>query len=174
MLTVTIGAVCNIILDPIFIYGFDMGVRGAALATVISQAISAAWVLRFLFGKKTVLRLRSSNFRPDLKLMLPCIALGLSPCIMQSTESILNICFNSSLLKYGGDTAVGAMTILSTIMQCTFLVLTGLTQGAQPIISYNFGAKNARRVKDTFRLLFIVCVIFTICIWALPPGAINT
>ena len=175
MLTVTIGAVCNIILDPIFIYGFDMGVRGAALATVISQAISAAWVLRFLFGKKTVLRLRSINFRPDMKLMLPCIALGLSPCIMQSTESILNICFNSSLLKYGGDTAVGAMTILSTIMQCTFLVLTGLTQGAQPIISYNFGAKNARRVKDTFRLLFIVCVIFTICIWALImlfPGAI--
>ncbi|MBO7739189.1 MAG: MATE family efflux transporter [Oscillospiraceae bacterium] len=177
MLTVVIGAICNIILDPVFIYGFGMGVKGAALATVISQAISAVWVVLFLCGKKTVLRLRSVNFAPDLKLMLPCIALGLSPFIMQSTESLLNIAFNSSLLKYGGDTAVGAMTILSTVMHCTFLVLMGLTQGAQPIVSYNFGGKNAQRVKDTFRLLLIVSLIFTVCIWIvviLFPGSIAS
>ena len=166
MLTVTIGAVCNIALDPLFIYAFKMGVQGAALATIISQAVSMIWCLAFLTGKRTQLWLRRRNFRLDRKLMAPCIALGISPCVMQSTEGFINICFNSSLLKYGGNLAVGAMTILSTVMQCVFLVLTGLTQGAQPIISYNFGAHNAERVRKTFGILLRVCFGFTLVVCA--------
>ncbi|MEG2634595.1 MAG: MATE family efflux transporter, partial [Oscillospiraceae bacterium] len=131
MITVVIGAVCNIILDPILIFGFNMGVRGAALATIISQGVSAVYVIKFLMGKKTILRLKKKNLRLSPKIMMPCIALGLSPFIMQSTESIITICFNSSLLKYGGDIAVGAMTILTSIMQFTMLPLMGLSQGAQ-------------------------------------------
>ncbi len=166
MLTVMIGAVCNIALDPLFIYAFKMGVQGAALATIISQAVSMIWCLAFLTGKRTQLRLRRRNFRLDRKLMAPCIALGISPCVMQSTEGFINICFNSSLLKYGGNLAVGAMTILSTVMQCVFLVLTGLTQGAQPIISYNFGAHNAERVRKTFGILLRICFGFTLVVCA--------
>ena len=143
MRTVIIGALCNIVLDPVFIYGLDMGVEGAALATVISQAVSGIWVLRFLTGPKTKWRLRREDLRPRPKVFLPCLALGLSPFIMQSTESLLAVCFNSSLLKYGGDIAVGAMTVLSSIMQFAMMPLQGLTQGAQPIISYNYGAQNA-------------------------------
>ena len=165
MITVVIGAVCNIVLDGVFIYGFNMGVQGAALATVISQAVSAVWALRFLRGSKTVLRLRRDCMRPDWKLMLPCIALGASPFIMQATESVLNICFNSSLLKYGGDLAVGAMTILMTVVQCALMVVMGFSQGATPIISYNFGAKNAERVRAAFRLLLLVNTVFTVLVW---------
>ena len=141
MLTVLIGAISNIILDPIFIFVFHMGVRGAAYATIISQSISAVWVVCFLNGKKTILKLHKENFRIRGKVILPCLLLGLGPFIMQSTESILMVCFNSSLLKYGGDIAVGAMTILSSVMQFSTLPLMGLAQGAQPIASYNFGAK---------------------------------
>ena len=151
MLTVLIGAVCNIVLDPLFIFGLNMGVRGAALATVLSQGISCVWVVSFLMGKKTSLRLKPQNMRIDMKLLAPCIALGLSTFIMQSTESIISVCFNSSLLKYGGDIAVGAMTILTSVMQFAMLPLQGLAQGAQPISSYNFGAKNAERQADIFR-----------------------
>ena len=151
MFTVLIGAACNIVLDPIFIFGFNMGVRGAALATILSQAVSAAWVLAFLFGKRTTLRIKAQNMRLHAKLILPCVALGLAPFIMQSTESVLNICFNTSLRNYGGDLAVGAMTILSSVMQFAMLPLQGLTQGAQPIISYNFGAQNRSRVKQAVR-----------------------
>ena len=147
MLTVVIGAITNIILDPILIFVFDMGVQGAALATVISQGISSIWVMRFLMGKQTVLKLRLSNFRLNAKVLLPSLALGVAPFIMQSTESILVLCFNSSLLKYGGDLAVGAMTILSSVMQFAMLPLSGFTQGAQPIISYNYGANNAYRLS---------------------------
>ncbi len=150
MYSVLIGAVCNIILDPIFIFAFHMGVAGAALATIISQAVSAAWVIHFLRGGKTVLKLKKGNFRLERRIVLPCVALGLAPFIMQATESLIAICFNASLLKYGGDIAVGAMTILLSVMQFSMLPLVGLTQGAQPIISYNFGAKNAQRVKETF------------------------
>lgn len=167
MLTVTIGAACNIALDPLFIYVFKLGVKGAALATIISQAVSTTWVMLFFRGKRTILRLRAKNLRVDFKLMLPCAALGLSPCIMQATEGFVSICFNSSLLKYGGDIAVGAMTVLSTTMQCVFLVLSGFTQGAQPIISYNFGARNAARVKKTFKLVFTVCFSFTLVFGAI-------
>ncbi len=167
MLSVLIGAVCNIILDPLFIYGFDMGVRGAAVATVISQAISAVWVLGFLTGKKTVIRIRRKYLKMRADIVFPGMALGLAPFIMQASESVIVVCFNASLLKYGGDVAVGAMTILSSAMQFSMLPMQGLGQGAQPISSYNFGAKNAARVKKTFRLLLVYTVAYAVTIWAL-------
>lgn len=167
MFTVAIGAVCNIILDPIFIFGFHMGVRGAALATIISQAVSSVWVIRFLTGNKSFLRIRLSNLKPELKTILPSLGLGLSPFIMQFTESIISVCFNTSLLKYGGDIAVGAMTILTSVMQFSMLPLQGLTQGAQPIISFNFGAGNIDRVKKAFKLLLKVSLIYAILLWAI-------
>ena len=165
MMTVLIGAVCNIVLDPIFIFGLNMGVRGAALATVISQGVSCAWVVSFLMGKKTSLRLKAQNMRIDMKLLAPCIALGLSAFIMQSTESIISVCFNSSLLKYGGDIAVGAMTILTSVMQFAMLPLQGLAQGAQPISSYNFGARNAARVRQTFFALLKASLTYSVILW---------
>lgn len=167
MITVLVGAVLNIILDPIFIFGLDMGVKGAALATIISQAVSALWVLRFLTGNRTVLKIRKNHLKIDFKVLLPCLALGLSPFIMQSTESILIVSFNTSLLKYGGDLAVGAMTILSSVMQFSMLPLSGLTQGAAPIISYNYGAGNGRRVKDAFILLLKISLIYSAALWAI-------
>ena len=153
MYTVLIGAVSNIILDPVFIFGLDMGVRGAALATVISQCISCLWVLLFLRGEKTILRLKKENMRLEAGVILPCLALGLAAFIMQSSESIISVSFNTSLLKYGGDIAVGAMTILSSINMFAMLPLQGLGQGAQPIVSYNYGAKDAGRVRGAFKLL---------------------
>ena len=167
MKTVLIGAGLNTILDPIFIFGLDMGVRGAALATVFSQAVSAAWVLRFLLSSQTKWMLRREFLRPRAEVVLPCLALGLSPFIMQSTESLIAICFNSSLLKYGGDIAVGAMTVLTSIMGFAMMPLQGLSQGAQPIISYNFGARNAQRVRDAFRVLLISCVGYSLAMWTL-------
>lgn len=165
MITVSIGAVANIILDPIFIFGFGMGVKGAAVATVISQALSCAWTISFLTGKKTFLRLKKSNFFGAAKLVLPCVALGLSAFIMQASESVISVCFNSSLLKYGGDIAVGAMTVLTSVMQFAMLPLQGIAQGAQPITSYNYGAGNAKRVKQTFKLLLIVCMCYSLLLW---------
>ena len=167
MITVLVGAVLNIVLDPIFIFGLDMGVKGAALATIISQAVSALWVLRFLTGNMTVLKIRRRHLKIDFKVLLPCLALGLSPFIMQSTESILIVSFNTSLLKYGGDLAVGAMTILSSVMQFSMLPLSGLTQGAAPIISYNYGAGNGSRVKDAFLLLLKISLIYSAALWAI-------
>lgn len=165
MVSVLIGAVCNIVLDPVFIFVFHMGVRGAALATVISQAISTLWVVLFLCGKKTQLHLRKKHLHLEAKVVLPCIALGLAAFIMQSSESIVTVCFNSSLLRYGGDIAVGAMTILTSAMQFAMLPLQGLGQGAQPIISYNYGARNADRVKGAFQLLLKVSLIYSTLIW---------
>ena len=167
MKTVFIGALLNIILDPIFIFVLGLGVKGAALATILSQAVSALWVLRFLTGPKTKWRLRRENLRPTPSIFLPSIALGLSPFIMQSTESLIAVCFNSSLLKYGGDTAVAAMTVLTSIMQFALMPLHGLTQGAQPIVSYNFGARNAQRVRKAFRCLLISCFTYSMILWAL-------
>lgn len=167
MLTVLVGAVLNIILDPIFIFGFNMGVKGAALATVISQGVSALLVMKFLTGNKTLLKIKKEYLKIDFKVLLPCIALGLSPFIMQSTESILAISFNTSLLKYGGDLAVGAMTILSSVMQFFMLPLVGLTQGATPIISFNYGAGNGKRVKEAFLLLLKISLIYSIGLWAI-------
>ena len=170
MLTVLIGAVCNIILDPILIFALDMGVQGAALATVLSQGVSCAWVLLFLFGKKSILKLRAKNFLQSPRLILPCVALGTATFIMQASESVISVCFNSSLAKYGGDIAVGAMTILSSVMQFALLPLQGISQGAQPILSYNFGAKNVERVKKTYRVLLTVCLSYSALIWAFVMG----
>lgn len=177
MRTTLIGAIMNIILDPIFIFVFDMGVSGAALATILSQAISCIWVLSFLCGKKTLLKLKVQNMKLNHEIFLPCIALGLAPFIMQFTESILSVSFNTSLLEYGGDIAVGAMTILSSVMQFSMLPLHGLTQGAQPIISYNFGANNLNRVKHAFTYLLTSCLIYSTTLWAIcmfmPQAFIN-
>lgn len=167
MISVLIGAVCNIALDPLFIYGFHMGVKGAALATIISQAASTVYVLWFLTSKKTMLRIRKKNLRLSGKIILPILTLGLATFIMQASESIILICFNSSLLKYGGDIAVGAMTILSSVMQFSSLPAQGLGQGAQPITSYNYGAKNADRVKKTVKLLIGYTLGYTMLVWSL-------
>lgn len=167
MLSVLIGAIANIILDPIFIFGFGMGVRGAALATVLSQAMSCIWVLSFLFGKKTNLKIQKKYMKLESKIILPSLALGLAVFIMQASESVISICFNSSLLKYGGDIAVGAMTILTSVMQFAMLPLQGLGQGAQPIISYNYGAKQVSRVKAAYKLLLKVSVCYATILWML-------
>ncbi len=167
MLSVIVGAVANIILDPIFIYGFGMGVSGAAWATIISQALSCAWVISFLCSKGSLLKLRPKNFIVSPKIVLPCIALGTATFIMQASESVISVCFNSSLLDYGGDIAVGAMTILTSVMQFAMLPPQGIAQGAQPILSYNYGAKNADRVKQTYHLLLKTCLIYSVTVWAL-------
>ena len=166
MVSVLIGAICNITLDPVFIFVFNMGVKGAALATVLSQAISTIWVVVFLSGKKTQLHLRKKYMGLKPKIFLPCVALGLATFIMQVSESVVTVCFNSSLLHYGGDIAVGAMTILTSVMQFAMLPLQGIAQGSQPIASYNYGAKNADRVKKTFRLLVITCLTYSTLLWA--------
>lgn len=166
MVSVLIGAICNITLDPVFIFALHMGVKGAALATVISQAVSALWVIRFLCGKKTLLSIRKKYLSLKADIILPCVTLGLAAFIMQASESIVSVCFNSSLLRYGGDIAVGTMTILTSVMQFAMLPLQGIAQGAQPISSYNYGAKNAGRVKDTFRVLLITCLTYSIILWA--------
>ena len=167
MLTVVIGAVLNIILDPILMFGFDMGVAGAALATIISQAVSAAFTVWFLCSRRSYLRLKASNLRLVGKILWPSIALGLSPFVMQLTESVISICFNTQLQIYGGDIAVGAMTILSSVMQFAMLPLQGLTQGAQPITSFNFGAGKMDRVVKAFRILLISCLTYATALWAI-------
>ena len=165
MLSVLIGAVCNIALDPVFIFGLDMGVKGAALATILSQAASCTWVLLFLTGKTTILKLKLKNMNLQPSVVLPCVALGMATFIMQSTESVISVCFNSSLLKYGGDMAVGAMTILTSVMQFAMLPMQGIGQGAQPIMSFNYGAGNAQRVRKTYKLLLIVSLSYSLVIW---------
>ena len=165
MITVLIGAAANIILDPIFIFLFKLGVAGAALATVISQGISCVWVLVFLCGKKSAVRLKVENLIGGVRLLVPCVVLGLSTFIMQSSESVISVCFNSSLLKYGGDIAVGAMTILSSVMQFAMLPLQGIAQGAQPVTGYNFGAGNGERVKKSFKILLILSVSYSTLLW---------
>ena len=167
MLSVLIGAVSNIILDPIFIFGFNMDVRGAALATIISQALSCIWVVWFLCGKKTTLKIKKKNIGLQPKVVLPCVALGTSVFVMQASESVISVCFNSSLQRYGGDIAVGAMTILTSVMQFAMLPLQGLGQGAQPIISYNYGAKNVDRVRATYKMLLKVSLAYSCLLWLL-------
>ncbi len=167
MATVLLGAVTNIVLDPIFIFGLNMGVQGAALATVIAQGVSAVWVLAFLMGKKTKLKLQRKYFHLKAKVLLPVVAIGVSPFIMQSTESLVSISFNASLSKYGGDPAVGAMTICSSVVMVLSMIFQGLAQGAQPIIGFNYGAGQLDRVKKTFRILFTSGVVYALCGWAL-------
>ena len=165
MYSVLIGAVANIILDPVFIFLLGMGVRGAALATILSQALSCIWVVSFLRGKKTFIRIRKENLKLIPKVILPCLALGSATFIMQASESVISVCFNSSLQKYGGDMAVGAMTILTSVMQFAMLPLQGFGQGAQPIMSYNYGAKNVKRVKAAFLLLLKISMIYAVILW---------
>ena len=167
MKNVAIGAVTNIILDAVFINGFQMGVRGAALATVISQGVSAAFVIRYLQSEKSILKLERRQIRFDKEILLPCIFLGTSPALMQLTENLVAISFNTSLQKYGGDIAVASMSILNSVMQFVMLLLPGLVQGAQPLLSYNLGAGNIKRVKKTFRLLLVSCVTGSFMIWLL-------
>ena len=167
MLTTVIGAAINIVLDPILIFGLNMGVSGAALATVLSQAVSAIWILRFLRGKKTILKLRAANLKLDPAIIGPCLAQGVSSFVMVSTESILSISFTSSLARFGGDVAVGAMTVLTSINQLVSMPLQGICQGGQPLISYNYGAKNLGRVKEAFYCQFAVCVGYTGVFWLL-------
>jgi putative MATE family efflux protein len=167
MLTTVIGAVINIVLDPILIFGLKMGVAGAAVATVISQVISALWILRFLTGKKTILKLKVPNMKLERKVIMPCLGLGISSFIMVSTESILSISFTSSLARFGGDVAVGAMTVLTSINQLITMPLSGICQGGQPLISYNYGAKKYDRVKEAFFCQFFVCVGYTTVFWLL-------
>lgn len=166
MLSVLIGAGCNIVLDPIFIFGLKLGVRGAALATILSQSISCIWVLSFLSGKKTRLRIRRRYIRLNPKIILPCLALGLAPFIMQASESVIAVCFNASLQNYGGDIAVTTMTILTSVMQFALLPLQGIGQGAQPILSYNYGARNGQRVRAAFQLLLKVSLGYSLLLWA--------
>ena len=160
MLSVLIGAVINIVLDPIFIFALHLGVRGAAFATVISQFVSAVWVVSFLKSKRSVLYLKL--VRPDKSLILKIAALGIAPFVMQSTESLVTITFNTGLQRYGGDLYVGSMSILMSIMQLIVIPVNGITQGVQPIISYNYGAGNRMRVKETVIRLVSVCLLGTL------------
>ncbi|MGL5674875.1 MAG: MATE family efflux transporter [Cellulosilyticaceae bacterium] len=188
MLTVMVGAIINIILDPIFIFGLGLGVKGAALATIIAQFVSAIWVMWFffgkdqkfksktlteIFGKKSDLRLRKKYMVPEPKVALAIMGLGVSPFIMQSTESLVLISLNKQLAIHGnaigpgiGDLAIGAMTIMGSIMQIVTLPLQGLSQGAQPIISYNYGAKNMDRVKKAYKMLLATCMFYTVVMWS--------
>ena len=177
MFTVVIGAALNIALDPVFIFVFDLGVRGAAIATVLSQAVSAVWVMLFLTGRRTTLKIRPRCMVLRWKVLLPVLALGVSPFIMQSTESLLSVVLNTSLLKYGGDVAVGAYTVIASIMQVINLPLQGLTQGAQPITSFNYGAGNMDRVRKSVRLLLTCCLtyscLFWLCVMLIPQVFIG-
>ena len=165
MLTTVIGAAINIVLDPIFIFVLDMGVAGAALATVLSQAVSALWILRFLTGQQTILKLRKENLKLIPSVILPCMGLGVSTFVMLSTESILSVSFTSSLARFGGDVAVGAMTVLTSINQLITMPLSGICQGGQPLISFNYGARKYDRVKEAFFCQFGVCVAYTTVFW---------
>lgn len=167
MMTTLIGAILNLILDPLFIFVFGLGVKGAAIATVLSQMVSAMWILRFLSGDKTILRLRISKMHLDLAVILPCLGLGISTFVMLSTESILSVCFTNSLAKYGGDLAVGSMTIITCVNQFCVMPLQGICQGGQPIMSYNYGAGHRNRVKETFFTQLFLCGAYTILFWIL-------
>ena len=174
MISVAIGAVMNIALDAIFVLGFSMGVAGTALGTVIAQGISACFVIVYLTSSKTELKLRVGNIRFDGKLLLPCLLLGASPALMQLTENLVAISFNTSLQMHGGDIAVASMSILTSVMQFVMLLLPGIVQGAQSLLSYNFGANNITRVKSTFRLLLVSCVGGSFLIWVLCMAIPST
>ena len=175
MLTTVIGAVINIILDPILIFVFGLGVRGAAIATVLSQAVGAIWILKFLTGPKTNLKLNRDKIKLEKNIILPVMGLGISSFVMLSTESLLSISFSSSLARYGGDIAVGAMTVITSVSQLATLPLQGLCQGGQPVISFNFGAGKKDRVKEAFRFQLTLCVSYVVIFWLvmmLVPGAV--
>ena len=175
MLTTVIGAVINIVLDPILIFGFGMGVQGAAIATVLSQAVGACWIIRFLTGEKTNLKLRKEYMKVEKDIIMPVMALGISSFVMLSTESLLSISFSSSLARYGGDLAVGAMTVITSTSQLCTLPLQGICQGGQPVMSFNFGAGKKDRVKQAFGFQLKLCAGYTAIFWLvmmLIPGAV--
>ena len=163
MLSVLIGAILNIVLDPLFIFVFDMGVQGAAIATVLSQAVSAAWVVGFLCSRRSGLRIKLANMRPQGAVVTKIAGLGVAPFIMQSTESLVTVVLNTGMQTYGGDLYVGSITILQSVMQMVVMPLQGITQGVQPIMSYNYGAGNYRRVRETFKKLLAVTLTVTVC-----------
>lgn len=167
MLTTMIGAILNLILDPIFIFGFDMGVRGAALATIISQTVSALWVLRFLTGRKALLKLRKKHIRIHLTLTKDIIGLGTAGFIMQGTNCLVQVVCNKTLQTYGGDIYVGVMTVLNSIREILMLPVSGITQGSQPVMGYNYGAKEWKRVKDAIRFNTLIGVVYTLFAWIL-------
>lgn len=174
MATVCIGAVLNIMLDPLFIFVFGMGVEGAALATIISQGVSCLWVVKFLTGRKTILKIRLKNMRPDKNIIKAVVSLGVSPFVMQVTECLIQLTFNNGMLKYGNDMYVALMSILFSLTQLIWIPMQGFSQGAQPIIGYNYGAKNMHRVRKTFKILFVVSLsfsIFLIAVVELMPQA---
>ncbi len=162
MLTVCIGAVMNIVLDPIFIYVFGMGVKGAALATIISQAVSCIWVLKFLTGKKTIIKIKPKNLVLNKDIVFSVLSLGISPFIMQATECLIQLTFNNGMLKYGNDLYVALMSILFSLTQLIWMPLQGFSQGAQPVIGYNYGANKTDRVKKAFKVQFIVNLSFSV------------
>lgn len=165
MCSVLIGAVLNIILDPVFIFVFNMGVQGAAIATVISQGVSACWVVGFLCSGRSGIRIRKVNLKPNWSVMGKIAALGIAPFIMQSTESLVTVVLNSGLQRYGGDLYVGTLTIMQSVMQMVVMPTQGITQGVQPIMSYNYGAQNYQRVRKTFKLLLKVTLTVTVCVF---------
>ncbi len=170
MLTVLLGAVTNIILDPIFIFGFHMGVQGAALATVISQFLSAAWILKFLTGKQTILRLKRSCMRLEMGRVKQIVALGMSGFTMAITNSIVQVAYNANLQQFGGDLYVGVMTIVNSVREVISMPVSGVTNGAQPVIGYNYGAGEKKRVKQSIVFMSVVSVIYTTAVWALVHG----
>lgn len=165
MMTVLLGAVANIILDPIFIFVFDMGVKGAALATIISQFLSAIWVLKFLTGKRAIYRLKLDCLKPNLKLIGEISALGLSGFIMAVTNGLVQIACNATLSRYGGDLYVGIMTVLNSIREVVMMPVNGITNGAQPVMGFNYGAGKYRRVKQGIKFTSLVCIGYTVAAW---------
>lgn len=166
MATICIGAILNIALDPVFIYGLHMGVKGAALATIISQAVSAVWVIAFLSGKKTILKIKPKNMRLSGEIVISILSLGVSPFIMQATECLIQLTFNNGMLKYGNDMYVALMSVLFSLTQLIWLPLSGVAQGAQPIIGYNYGAKQFDRVKSAFKLQLTISLVFSFVVTA--------
>lgn len=165
MMTVMLGAGVNLILDPVFIFGFGMGVRGAALATVISQGLSALWVILFLTGKKTILKLRKVNFRVRFKIAREIMGLGLAGFIMSATNCLVQIVCNATLKRYGGDLYIGIMTILNSVREVVSMPVIGITNGAQPVLGYNYGAEEYRRVKSGIAFTSVVTIIYTAVVW---------
>ena len=167
MMTTVIGAVINIVLDPIFILSLDMGVGGAALATVISQAVSAVWVLLFLVGKRAPVKLRASAMRPDRDVIIKITLFGFSGFIMQGTNTLVSVVCNSTLQAFGGDTYVSIMTILNSVREVTTLPISALTTGASAVLGYNFGAKLYSRVRSGIKFSCSVGIIYTALVWVL-------
>ena len=175
MLTIILGAVLNVILDPIFIFVLDLGVRGAALATVISQLVSCLWVLRFLTGDRAMLRLRKQQMRPDFPLLGEIVKLGVPGFIMAGTNCLVQVACNATLKVYGGDSYIGVMTVINSVRELFVLPITGLTHGAQPVISYNYGARAYRRVRSGIVFMSVASTVMTLVSWLLVltfPGTL--